>query len=80
MQLYILVSDPDVSAIFITGCDKNGGWVWFRDSQLCNLQVSELLLLSRQVISGQEKLSEQVSDVQERLCTVESGLSRLPSS
>ena len=42
-------------------------------------QVSELSLLLRQVISGQEKLSEQVSDLQERLCTVESGLSSLQS-
>ena len=32
------------------------------------VQVSELSLLLRQVISGQEKLSEQVSDLQEQLC------------
>ena len=40
------------------------------------MQVSELSLLSRQVITEQEK---QVSDLQERLCTVGSGLSSLQS-
>lgn len=44
-----------------------------------NSTDSELLSLLRKVVSGQEKLSEQVSDLQERLCTVESCLSSLQS-
>lgn len=44
-----------------------------------NSTDSELLSLLRKVVSGQEKLSEQRSDLQKRLCTVESCLSSLQS-
>lgn len=44
-----------------------------------NSTNSELVSLLRKVVSGQEKLCEQVSDLQERLCTVEGCLSSLQS-
>lgn len=40
---------------------------------------AELLVLMREVLAGQDKLTEQVSDLKERLCAVESGLSNLHS-
>ena len=82
-QLYILVSDPDLSAIFITGgpvIKMADGSVFETHSYTVSVQVSELSSLLRQVISGQAKLSEQVSGSQEWLCTVGSGLSSLQSA
>ena len=48
-------------------------------SSIASRPDSELLLLMQQVVSGQEKLTSQVSDLQQRLGSVEASLSTLQS-